>query len=170
MLQVILRCITTKLGGSKLNQPKSTRANPSQEGSPLAGNMHRTRAVLHTFAGKLGREGDGEAPRGDSKRSKDTNLAPTRPGIGKEARMGRRGSRPGQGAGFLCQQSNKRRVRRGGVGSENAHALHKIYQVSVQVSAYDKQKLNPLSGDTSQLVSLSYFPHSLVPRNGWNRL
>ena len=51
--------------------------------------MHCTRAVLHTFAGKLGREGDGEAPRGDSKRSKDTNLAPTRPGIGKEARMGR---------------------------------------------------------------------------------
>ena len=51
--------------------------------------MHCARAVLHTFAGKLGREGDGEAPRGDSKRSKDTNLAPTRPGIGKEARMGR---------------------------------------------------------------------------------
>ena len=87
--------------------------------------MHRTRAVLHTFAGKLGREGEGEAPRGDSKRSKDTNLAPARPGIGKEARMGRRG------AGFLCQQSNKRRVRRGGVGSENAHALHEIYQESV---------------------------------------
>ena len=159
LLQVVLRCITTKLGGSKLNQPKSTRANPSQEGSPLAGNMHRTRAVLHTFAGKLGREGDGEAPRGDSKRSKDTNLAPTRPGIGKEAR--KQGWRGG-GAGFLCQQSNKRRVRRGGVGSENAHALHKIYQVSVQVSAYDKQKLNPLSGDTSQLVPLSYFPHSLL--------
>ena len=90
--------------------------------------MHCTRPVLHTFAGKLGKEGDGEAPRGDSKRSKDTNLAPARPAIGKEARMGRRG------AGFLCQQSNKRRVRRGGVVSENAHALcsmHKIYQLTV---------------------------------------
>ena len=46
------------------------------------------------------RERERGAPRGDSKRSKDTNLAPTRPGTG--------------GAGFLCQ-SNKRRVCRGGV-------------------------------------------------------
>ena len=79
-----------------------------------------------------GREGG--APRGDSKRSKDTNLAPTRP------------SRPGGGmegeAGFLCQ-SNKRRVsRRGGVCPSlcpgNTHAQFPISNMLLQCSVMHK--------------------------------
>ena len=73
--------------------------------------MHCTRAVLHTFAGKLGREGDGEAPRGDSKRSKDTNLAPTRPGIGKE------GSKDGEEGEQVFFASRAIKGESAGVGS-----------------------------------------------------
>ena len=86
------------------------------------------------FCRQTGGKRGGEAPRRDSKRSKDTNLAPTRP------------SRPGGGregeAGFLCQ-SNKRRVsRRGGVCLSlcpgNTHAQFPISNMLLQCSVMHK--------------------------------
>ena len=79
----------------------------------LTGNMHLTSAELHTFAGKLeGRRGGRErqAPRRDSKRSKDTNLAPTRLedlGRGEQVFFARaiKGESAGVGSGALCPES-----------------------------------------------------------------